>query len=545
LAEKINTGVMKRFGLVLLVTAIAWTQTDISGERMRAHVKFLASDLLEGRGVGTRGGDLATEYIASQFAVIGAKPAGENGTYFQKVPMVGATTSPSATLAAVGANQTVSFKWLDDFVGVSELQQPDDQFDAEAVFVGHGIVAPEFHWDDFKGVDVKGKVLVLFTNEPPSEDPKFFGGRALTYYGRWTYKYEEAARMGAKAVIIIHTTPTAGYGYDVVRSSWGKEDPQLKLPDGQAALAFAGWVTQDAGAKMLALSGKTVDELLTAANSRDFRPIPLGIHIRANIPTEIRQIQSNNVIAKVEGSDPQLKSEAVIFTAHWDHLGIGPAVNGDSIYNGAVDNATGCAIIIEMARAWEALEHKPKRSALFMAVTAEEAGLRGTEYYAAHPVIPLAKTALDLNFDAFAPFGRTKDISVTGAERTTAWPVVEESARRMELTIKPDSHPEQGAYYRSDHFSLAHAGVPAFSIDLGTDYYGKPAGYGGKIFEEYNDKHYHQPSDEYHEDWDFGGMEEAAKLGLLIGMTVANQPQLPTWHAGDEFLPARLAEPRP
>ncbi len=537
---------MKRFGLVLLVTAVAWTQTDISGERMRAHVKFLASDLLEGRGVGTRGGDLAAEYIASQFAVVGAKPAGENGTYFQKVPMVGVTTSPNATLAAVGPeNKTVSFKWLDDYVGVSELQQPEDQFDAEAIFVGHGIVAPEFRWDDFKGVDVKGKVLVLFTNEPPSTDPKFFGGSALTYYGRWTYKYEEAARIGAKAVIIIHTTPTAGYGYDVVRNSWGKEDPQLKLPQGQAALAFAGWVTQDAGAKLLALAGKTVDQMLNAANSRDFKPIPLGIHIRANIPSEIRQIQSSNVIAKVEGSDPQLKSEAVIFTAHWDHLGIGPAVNGDSIYNGAVDNATGCAMIIEMARAWAALEHKPKRSAVFMAVTAEEAGLRGSEYYAQHPVIPLAKTALDLNFDAFPPFGRTKDISVTGAERTTTWPIVEEAAHRMELTIKPDAHPEQGSYYRSDHFSLAHAGVPSFSIDLGTDYYGKPAGYGDKVFDEYNEKHYHQPSDEYHDDWDFAGMEEAARFGFLIGMTVANEPQVPTWHAGDEFLPARQAEPRP
>lgn len=534
---------MRKFGLILLSTALACAQTDISGERMRAHVKFLASDLLEGRGVGTRGGDLATDYIASQFAIAGAKPAGENGTYFQRVPMVGVTTSPGATLSAVASRQTVSFRFLDDFVGVSELQQPNDQFQAEAVFVGHGIVAPEFHWDDFKGVDVKDKVLVLFTNEPPSDDPKFFGGRALTYYGRWTYKYEEAARKGAKAVLIIHTTPTAGYGYDVVRSSWGKEDPQLKLPAGQPALALAGWLSQEAGAKLLALSGKTIDQMLAAANSRDFKPIPLGLTVRANIPTELRPIQSNNVLAKVDGSDPQLKSEAVVFTAHWDHLGIGPAVSGDSIYNGAVDNATGCAMLIEMARAWAALEHKPKRSALFMAVTAEEAGLRGSEYYAAHPVIPLSKTALDLNFDAFY-LGRTKDISVTGAERTTVWPVVEQAAHRMELTIKPDAQPEQGHFYRSDHFSLAHAGVPAFSINLGTDYYGKPAGYGQKIFEEYNEKHYHQPSDEYHDDWDFAGMEEAAKFGFLIGMTVANEPQLPTWHAGDEFLPARVAEPK-
>src|SRR5579862_4084755 len=533
----------KKYSLLLLVMAAAFAQnSDFSGERVRAHVKFLASDLLEGRGVGTRGEALATEYIATQFALVGAKPAGDQGTYFQRVPMVGATTDPSATLSAAGAGKTVSFKWLDDFVGVSEQQQSNEQFEAEAIFVGHGIVAPEFHWDDFKGVDVKGKVLVLFTNEPPSDDPKFFGGRALTYYGRWTYKYEEAARVGAKAVLIIHTTPTAGYGYDVVRSSWGKEDPQLKLPPGQPALALAGWLTQGAGEKLLALAGKNVDELLKAANSRDFRPIPLGVRIRANIPTTIRQIESRNVVAMVPGSDPNLKSQAVIFTAHWDHLGIGPAVNGDSIYNGAVDNATGCGIIIEMARSWAALEHKPKRSAIFMAVTAEEAGLRGTEYYAAHPVIPLAKTALDLNFDAFYPFGRTKDVSVTGAERTTVFPVVEQSAHRMELAIKPDAQPEQGHFYRSDHFSLAHAGVPAFSIDLGTEYYGKPAAYGDKIFEEYNTKHYHQPSDEYHDDWDFAGMEEAAKFGFLIGMTVANGPQLPTWHAGDEFLPARLAE---
>src|ERR1700731_1317010 len=530
----------KKFSLLLLAAAVTFAQiSDLSGERVRAHVKFLASDLLEGRGVGTRGEKLTTEYIATQFALIGAKPAGDQGTYFQRVSMVGATTDPGAALSAVAANKTVSFRWLDDYVGVTELQQTENQFDAEAVFVGHGIVAPEFQWDDFKGVDVKGKVLVLFTNEPPSTDPKFFGGRALTYYGRWTYKYEEAARMGAKAVLIIHTTPTAGYGYDVVKSSWGKEDPQLKLPAGQPALALAGWLTQDAGEKLAAMAGKSVDELLKAANSRDFHPIPLGVRIRANIPTTIRQIESRNVVATIPGSDPNLQSQAVIFTAHWDHLGIGLPVNGDAIYNGAVDNATGCGILIEMARAWQGLEHKPRRSAIFAAVTAEEAGLRGSEYYAEHPVMPLGKTALDLNFDGFYPFGRTKDVSVGGAERTTVWPVVEEAAHRMELIIKPEAHPEQGHYYRSDHFSLAHAGVPAFSISLGTDYPGKPAGYGQKVFEDYNDKHYHKPSDEYHDDWNFAGMVEASQFGFMIGTTVANQDKLPTWKAGDEFLPAR------
>lgn len=531
---------MKKVSILLLATmAFSAETTDISDERMRAHVKYLASDQLEGRGVGTRGEKLATEYIAAQFASAGAKPAGENGTYFQRVPMVGAATEPAATLSAAGNSQSLSFRWLDDYVGVSELQQTTDEFDAEAIFVGHGIVAPEFQWDDFKGVDVKGKVLVLFTNEPPSSDPKFFGGRALTYYGRWTYKYEEAARHGAKAVFIIHTTPTAGYGWEVVRSSWSGEDPQLKLPAGRPALAFAGWFSQDAGQKLVAMAGKKVDDLLQAANSRDFRPIPLGIRIRGNTPTKIRPIESRNVVATIPGSDAKLRSEAVVFTAHWDHLGVGPAVNGDSIYNGAVDNATGCAILIELARAWAALAAKPRRSAVFVAVTAEEAGLRGSEYYADHPVLPLGKTALNLNFDAFPPFGRTKDIEVTGAERTTVWEVVQEAARRMNIAIKPDAHPEQGHFYRSDHFALAHAGVPAFSINLGTDYEGKPPGYGEKVFEEYNAKHYHQPSDEYHDDWNFGGMEEVAHFAIQIATTVANQDALPTWNGGDEFLAAR------
>ena len=362
---------------------------------------------------------------------------------------------------------------------------------------------------------MKGKVLVLFTNEPPSDDPKFFGGRALTYYGRWTYKYEEAARLGAKAVLIIHTTPTAGYGYDVVRSSWGKEDPQLKLPPAQPALAFAGWLTQDAGEKLFALAGKTVDELLKAANSRDFRPIPLGVHIRANIPTTIRQIDSRNVVAMVAGSDPKLKSQAVIFTAHWDHLGIGP--RGEWRYD-----------LQRRGGQRHRLRHFDRNGARLGGARTQAAAARRSLLpslpkrpdCAARNITPSirwfrsAKPRSISISTAFYPFGRTKDVSVDGADRTTVWPVVEEAAHRMELTIKPDAHPEQGHYYRSDHFSLAHAGVPAFSIDLGTDYYGKPAGYGDKIFEEYNDKHYHQPSDEYHDDWDFAGMEEAAQLRL-------------------------------
>lgn len=530
----------KKLLAALCLASAAMAQiASISGERIRAHVKFLASDLLEGRGVGARGGDLAAAYIASQFAIAGAKPAGDNGTYFQRVPMLGVSTQPGAALSADGHGKRLSFGWLDDFVGVSQLQKPQDQFDGEAIFAGHGIVAPEFNWDDFKGVDVHGKVLILFTNEPPSDDPKFFGGKALTYYGRWTYKYEEAARLGAAAVLLIHTAPTASYGWDVVRSSWGKEDPQVRLPVDGPALAFAGWLTKDAGDKLLRMSGNTVDDLLAQAETRDFKPIPLGIRVRGNIPSKIRDIESRNVAAIVSGSDAQLKSQAVIFSAHWDHLGVADPVNGDTIYNGAVDNATGCGILLELARAWAGLQSKPRRSALFLAVTAEEAGLRGSEYYAEHPITPLNKTALDVNFDAFFPFGRTKDVEVSGAERTTVWPIVQEAARRMNVAIRPNPHPERGEYYRSDHFSFAHAGIPAFSIGLGNQLYGKPADYGEKMSEEYLEKHYHQPSDEYHEDWDFAGMVEAARFGMLIGMNVANQEKLPTWKAADEFLPAR------
>jgi len=523
------TGSVKTVAMFLVAVALSAQTAEVSGERIRAHVKFLASDLLEGRGVGTRGGDLATEYLAAQFQLIGAKPAGDGGTYFQRVPMIGVETQSNATITAQAPGGAVDFHWLKDFVGINQAQTTDDQFDADVVFVGHGINAPEFNWDDYKGTDVKGKVVVLFTNEPPSEDPKFFGGRALTYFGRWTYKYEEATRRGARACLIVHTTPTAGYGWDVVQSSWSKEDPEVKVGAGEHALSFAGWLSRDAAEQLFAMSGHHVDEMLNAANKADFRPIPLGVRIHASIPTKVRQIESRNVAAMIPGSDPELKSQYVVFSAHWDHLGIGPPDStGDRINNGAVDNATGCAMLIEMARAWAELPRKPRRSALFLAVTAEEAGLRGSEYYASHPLVPLKQTALDLNFDAFYPFGRTKDISVTGAEKTSVWPVVEQAAHRMELTIEPDAHPEQGHYFRSDHFSFAHAGVAAFSISLGSHFYGKPDDFGEKIFAEYNEKHYHQPSDEFHENWDMAGMVEASQFGLMIANDVANQKNMPS-----------------
>ncbi|MCL6544457.1 MAG: M28 family peptidase [Bryobacteraceae bacterium] len=527
---------------LLLAMAAAWAGAqiqDISAERIRAHVKFLAHDLLEGRAPGTRGGQLAVEYLAAQFALVGAKPAGENGTYFQRVPLVGVEPQPNSRLSAEGAKGKIEFRWLDEFVGVNRRQRELEEINAEAVFVGHGIVAPEFQWDDFKGTDVRGKVLVLFTNEPPSTDPKFFGGRALTYYGRWTYKFEQAMRMGAVGAIIIHTTPTAGYGWQVVRNSWSGEDPYVRLKPGEPELAFAGWVTEEAGGRLLGMAGYKVEELLKRAASRDFKPIPLNLRIRGSFHSKIRDIETYNVAAVIPGSDPALAQEAVIFSAHWDHLGIGPAVNGDNIYNGAVDNATGCGMLIEIARMWASLEPKPRRSALFLAVTAEEGGLRGSDYYAQHPLLPPGKTAVAINFDGYLPFGRTRDVVALGAERTTFWPVVQDLARQAGLVLKPDQRPEQGSFYRSDHFSFAKAGIPAFSLHAGVDLEGKPEGYGQKLFEEFNSKHYHQPSDEYRDDWDLSGMEQVARFGVMLGQAAANLDRLPSWNAGEEFLAVR------
>jgi hypothetical protein len=509
---------------------------EISAERIKAAVAYLASDRLEGRGPGTSGEVLATEYLAAQFQQAGLKPVGQRGTYLQPVPLVRVVTSPRSTLRAVRGDTTFDILPGEGFSGMSQTQTELEEFDSEAVFVGHGITAPEFEWDDYKGVDVKGKVLVLFTNEPPSDDPKFFAGRALTYYGRWTYKFEEAARRGAKACFIIHTRETAGYPYSVVRPL---EGAQLEREPGRPALAFAGWLSQEAGTKLLALAGRTVDGALKEADTRGFKPYSLGVTLKGRFPTRVARFVSNNVIGLVEGSDPVLKSEAVLFTAHWDHLGVGRAVLGDAIYNGAADNATGCALLLELARAWSALTPRPKRSALFLSVTAEEKGLLGSTYYARHPVVPLGKTALDLNFDMILPLGVPESVVVNGAERTTAWPAVQRAATRNGLEIEPDPRAHLGVFFRSDHFALARAGVPAFSVAQGLRIKGKPRDFAVKAFNEFNDKIYHSPQDEMRPEWDFSGFVVLARFSLDVASAVADAERLPTWNAGDEFRPAR------
>jgi Zn-dependent M28 family amino/carboxypeptidase len=520
----------------LLLVPASLAAQDISGERIRAHVRFLASDLLEGRGVGARGGDLATEYIATQLALAGAKPAGVNGTWYQPVPLVGVQTLPGSQLRA----GDLDFNLLTEFVGAAQTQVPEQEFGGEAVFVGHGITAPEFKWDDYAGVDVKGKVVVLFTNEPPSMDAGFFGGRALTYYGRWTYKYEQALRRGAAAALILHTTPTAGYGWEVVRNSWGREDFHVKRAG--EALEFAGWLSQEAGEKLAAAAGKSLPELLKLADAQGFKAFPLGLRIGGKIQSKIRDLGTRNVAGIVRGSDPALSSEVVIYSAHWDHLGATPNAQGDGIYNGAVDNATGCAMLLEMARAWADSKVKPRRSALFIFMAAEESGLRGAEYYVSKPLVPLNKTSLVLNFDSFYPFGRIKDVVLVGAERTTFWPQIQDIAQRFELTIAPDPRPEQGSFFRSDHFPFAKAGIPAFSVNGGSTFLANEETSAARL-KEYGSHNYHQPSDEYRDDWDFSNMEYLARFGVALGQEAANADQLIKF--GDAVSPPPPAPPQP
>jgi Zn-dependent M28 family amino/carboxypeptidase len=520
--------------LVLGIATTAFGQETISAERIRADVKHLSSDRFQGRGIGTSGEEMTIDFLAAEFAKAGLKPAGERGTFFQSVPLVKITTGPKATLAAIqGGKTAIDFMLEEDFAGTSKTQEPIEDFDADAVFLGHGIHAPEFDWNDYQGVDVKGKVVVVFTNEPPSDDPKFFAGKALTYYGRWTYRFEEGARRGAKAVLIIHTNETAGYPFSVVQKL---EAADIQREPGAPALAFAGWLSRKAGDKLLGLAGMNVSDALKAAGTRGFKAVPLGVRIKGHVPTTVRKIVTKNVLAKVEGSDPKLKDEAVMFTAHWDHLGVGKAtVGADNIYNGAADNATGCAILLELARAWAAQPTKPKRSALFLATTAEESGLLGAYYYAKHPIIPLGKTAIDINFDMILPLGVPESISVAGAERTTAWPAIEAAARKQNLELEPDKYAHLGRYFRSDHFALARGGVPAFSIHAGERIKGRSAEYVKKAHEEFIAKVYHTPADEFREDWDFAGFPVLIRFAIDVARTVADGESLPTWKESDEY----------
>jgi Zn-dependent M28 family amino/carboxypeptidase len=512
----------------------------IDAERIRAHVRFLSHDLLEGRGTGQRGGDIAAEYIATQFSLYGLKPAGDSSTYMQRVPMVGVAPLPETEFSLVPASGSPKeLKPLTDYVAYDETQQPESSVNADIVFVGYGVEAPEYKWDDYKGVDVKGKVLLMMVNEPPSDDPNFFKGIALTYYGRWVYKFEKAARKGAVGAILIHKTEMASYPWDVVRNSNSGEKSYLKL-DGSPKLKVASWIHLDAARGLASAAGMDLDKMMADANSRDFHPVTLPVKLQAHMVSKVRPFESNNVIAMLPGADANVRREAVLYTAHYDHLGIRPEMPGDNIYNGADDNATGCGILLELAHAFSGATQQPRRSIVFAAVTAEEQGLLGSEYLGKHPPVPAAKITVDLNYDDLPALGSPEEVEVSGSERTTFYPTVEAVAAEFRLAIRPDSHPEAGHYYRSDHFSLARVGIPSFSINEGVKYKGHDATWGLEKAAEYTEKHYHQPSDEYHPDMDFTGDAVMARFGFALGWQAATMPKLMGWEKGDEFEAARV-----
>jgi Zn-dependent M28 family amino/carboxypeptidase len=518
--------------------AFAAMQT-ISPEHIRWHVRFLSHDLLEGRGTGQRGGDIAAEYIATQFAEYGLKPAGDNGSYLQKVPLVGITTLPETQFSLLPKQgAAMHLKPLDEYVAYDQTQQPQSDVDADIVYVGYGIEAPEYNWDDYKGVDVRGKVLLMLVNEPPSDDPKFFKGKALTYYGRWTYKYEEAVRKGAVGVILIHREDMASYPWEVVRSSNSGEKSYLKLEG--PVLKVASWVQLDVAQKLAASSGLDLDKMMADARTREFRPVNLGAKLKAHMVSNVRHFESNNVVAMLTGSNRKMSDEAVMYTAHYDHLGIRPDMPGDNIYNGAADNATGCGILLELARAFSIAKDRPGRSIIFAAVTAEEQGLLGSEYLGKHPPVPAGKIALDLNYDDVQPLGAAEEVEVSGAERTTFYPWVQSMAKEFRLAIRPDARPEAGHFYRSDHFSLARVGIPAFSINEGLKFKGHDEAWGAAKDKEYVEKHYHQPSDEYRPEMDFTGDSAMARFGFALGWEAATFTKLIGWQKGDEFEAARL-----
>jgi len=520
-----------------LPPAVFSAMNKINADHIRADVRFLSHDLLEGRGTGQRGGDLAAEYIATQFQLAGLKGAGDHASFFQRVPMVGVTPAPETTFELVSKNDSMRLKALDDYVAYDQTQHPFNDIEADIVYVGYGIEAPEYNWDDYKGVDVRGKVLLMLVNEPTSDDPKFFKGRALTYYGRWTYKFEQAARKGAVGAILIHKTEMASYPWEVVRNSNSGEKSYLKAESPQ--LKAAGWIQLEVAKRLARVCGMDISRMIDEANSRDFHPVSLPARLKAHMVSKIRPFSSNNVVAVLPGADPKLKDEAVIYTAHYDHLGIRPDMPGDNIYNGARDNATGCGILLELARVFAQSPARPRRSILFASVTAEEQGLLGSQYLGEHPPIPAARISLDLNFDDIPPLGEPEEVEVSGAERTTFYPTVEALARAFRLAIQPDSHPEAGHYYRSDHFSLARVGVPSFSINEGMKYKHHNTDWGMHQAEEYTNKHYHQPSDEYDPSMDFTGDMVMARFGFALGWAAASDPKPVGWQAGDEFEAAR------
>jgi Zn-dependent M28 family amino/carboxypeptidase len=516
---------------------------SITANDILQHIKVISGDEYEGRGPGTKGEELTVKYLTEQYQRLGLKPGNPDGTFIQKVPLVGFTGAPTASFTAGG--KQIDLKFPTDYVAVSRRFVPESKVEnSDMVFVGYGVVAPEYGWDDYKGLDVRGKTIVMLINDPQvpdSSDPtklddKMFKGKAMTYYGRWTYKYEIAAEKGAAAAVIIHETGPAGYPYEVVSGSWSRENFDIQTPDkNMGRAAVESWITTDRAKELFTASGQDFDALKKAALSKDFKPVALNAKANMTIKNTLREINSSNVVGKLEGSDPTLKNEYVIYTAHWDHLGRDPKLAGDQIFNGALDNASGIAVLLEIAEAFTKLATPPKRSVLFLAVTAEEKGLLGAKYYAENPLYPLNKTLANINMDGVNQWGRTTDITMVGDDNSTLIDLLRDAAGAQRRTVNPDPESEKGFYYRSDHFEFAKQGVPALYTDSGINYEGKDAEFSKKKRDEYTNNDYHKVSDEVKPDWDLTGAVDDAQLLATIGYRVAQGDRFPEWKAGSEF----------
>jgi Zn-dependent M28 family amino/carboxypeptidase len=519
---------------------------DIDMTAVVAHTKVLSSDEFEGRLPGTKGEEKTVAYLIDQFKKAGLKPGNTDGTYVQKVPLVGITTAPAPLVVKKGETQE-TFKWHDDVVAWTRHVAPSSSIDnSDLVFVGYGVVAPEFNWDDYKGLDVKGKTLVMLVNDPPvpdpanaaALDPKVFGGVAMTYYGRWTYKYDIASDKGAAGVILIHETDRAGYPFQVVQDGFTGERFDLVTPDkNMGKVSVESWITVDAARKLLQMAGQDFDMLKQQAATREFKPVPLGLTASMTLQTKLHTINSQNVLGRIEGSDPARKDEYVVYTAHWDHFGKKP----EGIFHGAEDDALGTASLIEVARAFGKLPSPPRRSILFLAVTAEEQGLLGSEYYAVTPVYPLAKTVADINMDSWNVHGRTKDLTLVGLGASDLDDYVRDAAAEQGRIVHRDAEPQKGFYYRSDHFNFAKQGVPALSPEGGVDYIGKPADFGQKVRDEWTANRYHKPADVVLPTWDMSGAREDLKVYFAVGYRVAEADRFPEWKPGNEFKAKRDA----
>jgi Zn-dependent M28 family amino/carboxypeptidase len=521
----------------------------VTPDGLLAHIKILASDEFEGRAPGTRGEELSVKYISDQFKQMGLKPGNPDGSYVQEVPLAGIKSEPRMSFTV--GDKTTELKYPDDFVASSARLQPEIKVNnSDLVFVGYGIVAPEYGWDDYKDANVRGKTILMLINDPAIPDPKdsskldgkMFKGKAMTYYGRWTYKYEIAAQKGAAAAVIIHETGPAAYPYSVVKTSWAKENYEIDAPNkNMDAVEVRSWITLDVAKKLLADCGQDFDGLKKAAITKEFRPVALNAKANMDIKQQIHSFKSHNVIGKLDGSDPKLQDEYVIYTAHWDHLGRHAELQGDQIFNGAIDNASGVASVIQLAAAFTKLNPPPKRSVLFMATTAEEAGLLGAKFYAEHSLYPLEKTLADINIDTVNPWGKTRDIEDLSDNNSTLDGLLAAAAKRNGRVMAPNSQPEKGSFYRADHFEFSKLGVPVLYTGGGKDFIGKPANFGQQEKDDYTAHHYHQVSDEVDSNWDLSGAVQDIDLLFEVGYQVANADKFPEWKPGTEFKARRDA----